>query len=131
MTPFRLLKDDRGTLYEIPLLLMGYGVTCALALPSLKRAIPGRPSAGVIPLLLLGLGAFLLLGKAISIPRIRFLGFTAGLWFFVLLSVITLPFLWFNCEVAVVTATLLGQTYGSFRFDLWLADRRSREQQEP
>jgi hypothetical protein len=59
------------------------------------------------------------------------LGFPAGLWSFVLLSVITLPFMWFNNEVAGVMATLLGQTYGSFRFDLWFADRKTRDQQEP
>lgn len=127
---FKLLKDDRGILYEIPLLLMGYGVTCALALPYLKRAMPGHPSTGVIPLLLLGLGVFLILGKAISVPRVRFFGVPAGLLFFILLSVITLPFMWVHSEVAAVTATLLGQTYGSFRFDLWLAYRKTREQQE-
>jgi hypothetical protein len=130
MTLFRLLKGDRGTLYEIPLHLMGYGVTCAVALPYLKCALPGHPSAGVIPLLLLGLGVVLLLGQSISIPRVRYFGAPSGLWFFVLLSFITLPFMWYNSEVAGVTATLLGQTYGSFRLDLWLADRKSREQQE-
>ncbi|HPC74507.1 MAG TPA: hypothetical protein P5551_07240 [Syntrophales bacterium] len=129
MTPFRLLKDNRGTLYEIPLLLMGYGVVCAVTLPLLKRSLPGCPSAGVIPLLFLGLGVFLLLCKVISIPRVRFFGTPAGLWFFVLLSSITLPFMWLNSEVVGVTATLLGQTYGSFRFDLWLADRKTRERQ--
>jgi hypothetical protein len=37
--------------------------------------------------------------------------------------------MWLNSEVVGVTATLLGQTYGSFRFDLWLADRKTRERQ--
>jgi len=128
---FKLLKDDRGTLYEIPLILMGYGVTCAVAFPFLRRILPGTPLIGIMPLLLLGLGAVLLLGKSITIPRVRFLGAPSGLWIFVLLSTITLPFMCFNDETVAITATLLAQTYGSFRFDLWLAERKMRGQQEP
>ena len=128
---FKLLKDDRGTLYEIPLIVMGYGVTCAVAFPFLRRILPGTPLIGIMPLLLLGLGAVLLLGKSITIPRVRFLGAPSGLWIFVLLSTITLPYMWFNSETIAITAALLAQTYGSFRFDLWLAERKMREQQKP
>ena len=128
---FKLLQDDRGILYEIPLILMGYGVTCAVSYPFLRRLLPGNPLVSIIPLLLLGLGVVLYLGKSITIPRVRFLGAPAGLWFFALLSAITLPYMWFNSETIAITAALLAQTYGSCRFDLWLAERKTRAQERP
>jgi len=113
------------------LILMGYGVTCAVSYPFLRRLLPGNPLVSIIPLLLLGLGVVLYLGKSITIPRVRFLGAPAGLWFFALLSAITLPYMWFNSETIAITAALLAQTYGSFRFDLWLAERKTRAQERP
>jgi len=128
MTVFKLLKNDRGILYEIPLILMGYGVMCAVSYPVLRRLLPVNPLISIIPLLLLGLGVVLYLGKSITIPRVRFLGAPAGLWIFALLSTVTLPYMWFNSETISITAALLAQTYGSFRFDLWLAEKKTKTQ---
>ena len=125
---FKLLKNDRGILYEIPLILMGYGVMCAVSYPFLRRLLPVNPLISIIPLLLLGLGVVLYLGKSITIPRVRFLGAPSGFWVFVLLSGITLSYMWFNSETISVTAVLLAQTYGSFRFDLWLAEKKNKTQ---
>lgn len=123
---FKLLKDDRGILYEIPLTLMGYGVICAASYPFLRRILPGNPLISIIPLPLLGLGVVLYLGKSITIPRVRFLGVPSGFLVFVFLSAITLPYMWFNSETLAITAALLAQTYGSFRFDLWLAEKKNK-----
>ncbi len=131
MSLFKRLKDDRGTIYEIPMTIMGYGVTCAVAVPFLQRIMPGTPFVGIMLLLLIGLGVVVYLGKSITIPRVRFLGAPSGLWVFILLSAITLPYLWFNRETIAITAALLAQTYGSFRFDLWLAERKIRAQEKP
>ena len=128
---FKLLQDDRGILYEIPLILMGYGVMCAVSYPFLRRLLPVNPLISIIPLLLLGLGVVLYLGKSITIPRVRFLGAPSGFWAFVLLSAITLPYMWFNSETLAITAALLAQTYGSFRFDLWLAEKKNKTQGKP
>jgi len=128
MTIFKRLNDERGILYEIPLILMGYGVLCAVAYPFLRSILHEIPLVGAIPLLFIGLGVVLLLGKSITIPRVRFLGVPSGLSIFILLSAITLPFMWLNNETVPITATLLAQTYGSFRFDLWLSESKKAQE---
>jgi hypothetical protein len=125
MTVFKRLRDDRGTHYEIPLILTGYGVTCAVVFPSLRSILLGTPLFGIIPLLLLGLGLVLYLGTSIIIPRIPFCRASSCFWHFILLPAAMVPFLWFTSETAPVTATLPGQTDGSVRFDLWLAEKKN------
>jgi hypothetical protein len=131
MNPVKLLSDNHGTLYEIPLILTGYGIICAVAYPQLQRILPGNHYIGIMPLLLLGFGVVLCMGKMISIGRVFLCGVPSGVWIFLLLSIVTLPFMRFNSETVLITATLLAQTYGSFRLDLWLAERKKRKNEGP
>lgn len=126
MKLFKLLTDNRGSLYEIPLILMGYGAICAVAHPHLQRILHGNGVAGFLPLLVLGLGVALYLGSMISVKRVSLFGAPSVFWAYLALSVVTAPFLWFNDDTALVTATLLAQTYGSFRIDLRLAERKRK-----
>ncbi len=127
MKPFKLLTDNHGTLYEIPLILMGYGALCAIAHPHLQRILHGNGVAGFLPLLVLGLGVALYLGRMISVERVSLFGAPSVFWAYLAMSVMTVPFLWFNDDTTLATATLLAQAYGSFRIDFRLAERKRKE----
>ena len=120
------LSGDRGTLYEIPLVLMAYGVLCAAAIPWLHRSFAIPPAVILIPFLLIGLAAACFLGRAISIPRVCPLGAPACFWVYLLLSGATLPLMTVFFAPWSNAAILLGQVYLSFRIDLMIAEKKNQ-----
>jgi len=126
----KYLTNERGVLYEIPLMLLAYGVLCAVAIPWLHRSVTVHPALLLIPFLLIGLGVACFLGRAISIPRVYLLGAPSCFWVFILLSCLTLPLMSICFAPWSNTAMLLGQTYLSFRADLWFAEKEYHKKKE-
>lgn len=124
-----MLRDERGRLYEIPLLFALYVVVCALALPYVVSRRGWGALLALGALMLLGLGLSALLGAAVS-PRVRLLGLPAAVAAYLLLSLLTAPLLLSPRWGALALVILPAQVWVAFRSELVLAgvqERRARQ----
>ena len=123
---FNYLKNNRGIIYEIPLILAGYGILCGLFIPVLQRLIPDRPLLIIILFMSLGLVVSCFVAKSITIPRVYILKMPLCFWTFLILSFITISFLSHYNRNVLTVITLLAQVYFAFYVDLWFAERKEK-----
>jgi TonB family protein len=121
--------DERGRLYEIPLLFAFYFVLCALAVPYIAPRSGAGSLVALAALMLLGLGLSALLGAAVS-PSVRLLGLPAAVAAYVLLSLLSVPLLLSPRWGALALVILPAQVWVAFRIALALAAVRERRERE-
>lgn len=112
-TSVNYLRNERGMLMEIPLVLMAYCLLCAFLMPR---------DYSVSPLfyLLVGVGAAVscLLSSSISLDRMKILGLPLCLVWFAVLSLGTIPFLLWIEDRVIASLVLTAQTMGAFLLEL-------------
>ncbi len=117
------MRNQFGMLYEILLLPAGFGVLCAVLLPT--RYYQMEKVWSLFALMALGMGVALWLSGTVSLERIRLLGLPACAWIFLAFSVPTIPFLLWIQDRKVAILVLAFLPYLSFRLDLWLCSMRA------
>jgi MFS-type transporter involved in bile tolerance (Atg22 family) len=124
---FNCLRNDRGILSEIPLILAGYGVLCGLLIPLLQRLFPGWNVIVIIVFMILGLIVSCFIGRSITVPRVYVVKSPLCFWAYLLLSCLTLPLLSTYDNSVFAPVILMGQVFAAFWVDLWSAKKKDKK----
>lgn len=131
------LRDQSGTLYEIPLLFFAYGVICAILLPILAKIFTEKWV--IVILMFIGMGVSFLVSLSISTEqRFNIIHIPACIWSYMLLSFLSVPFMIGIAEdkdvkeiSVLITFILLVQAFLAFWLDyklsVWWEKRHMKE----
>lgn len=115
----RILKDQSGTLYEIPICWASYFILCAIVVPPIMKKFSSLYAPLVI-IMPFGLLASFMAGLAISEPRLRILKVPPSVWSYILLAAIALAIMYFG-EMKIMMFVILGIPLASFWLDMILS----------